>query len=138
MYIESLLSGQPQYIIASINLLITIAVSRYLIHLEKLTAERIHRIESDGKIRDMTRYKVNWHILLMAWWMLAGVAMVTLLLRIIPSMFYRDEAELHHPWFILMDLIIVTGTFIGYALLATISFRAWKWNDWQGKSEPGI
>ena len=138
MYIESLLSGQPQYIIASINLLITIAVSRYLIHLETLTAERIRSMESDGKKRDMTRYRVNWHILLMAWWMLAGIAMVTLLLRIIPSMFFRDSVELHHPWFIVMDFIIVLGTFIGYALLATISFRAWKWNDWQGKSEPAI
>lgn len=138
MYLESVLSGQPQFIIASINLLITIAQSRHIVNLEQITAERIEKMERTGEFADLSRYKANWHLLLTAWWMLAGVAMITLLFRIIPSMFVPDNIELHHPWFIFMDIIIILGTFAGYALLSTISYRAWKWNNWQGKSDPNL
>lgn len=136
MYMESVLSGQPQFIIASINLLITIAQSRHIVNLEEITAARIRQTEQDGVPRDMSRYRTNWHLLLTAWWMLAGVAMITLLFRIIPSMFVRDSVELTSPWFIFVDMIVIIGTFAGYSLLAVIAFRAWKWNSWQGKTEP--
>ncbi len=134
MYMESVLSGQPQFIIASINLLITIAQSRHIVNLEELTADRIRKMEQDGVRRDMSRYRTNWHLLLTAWWMLAGVAMVTLLFRILPSMFVSDAVELKSAWFIFVDLVVILGTFIGYSLLAVIAFRAWKWNSWQGKT----
>lgn len=136
MYMESVLSGQPQFIIASINLLITIAQSRHIVNLEELTANRIRKTERDGIRRDMSRYRTNWHLLLTAWWMLAGVAMITLLFRILPSMFVSDAVELTNTWFIFVDLVVILGTFTGYSLLAVIAFRAWKWNSWQGKTEP--
>lgn len=136
MYMESVLSGQPQFIIASINLLITIAQSRHIVNLEELTANRIRKTERDGIRRDMSKYRTNWHLLLTAWWMLAGVAMITLLFRILPSMFVSDAVELTSTWFIFVDLVVILGTFTGYSLLAVIAFRAWKWNSWQGKTEP--
>lgn len=136
MYMESVLSGQPQFIIASINLLITIAQSRHIVNLEELTANRIRKTERDGIRRDMSKYRTNWHLLLTAWWMLAGVAMITLLFRILPSMFVSDAVELTNTWFIFVDLVVILGTFTGYSLLAVIAFRAWKWNSWQGKTEP--
>lgn len=133
---ESVLSGAAQYIIASINMLITIAQSKYIMNLESLTAKRITDIEAKKTSGTIKRYKTNWHILLLAWWMLAATAIFTLTFRIIPSIFVGDETEKYHPWFITMDFIIVAGTLIGYLLLASIAFRAWKWNSWQGKSEP--
>lgn len=133
---ESILSGAAQYIIASINMLITISQSTYIMNLESLTAKRITDIETKKKTGNIDRYKTNWHILLLAWWMLAGMAILTLAFRIIPSIFVGDETEKYHPWFITLDFIIVAGTLFGYLLLASLSFRAWKWNKWQGKSEP--
>lgn len=133
---ESLLSGIPQYVIASINLLITINQSTYIMSLEQLIADRIRLIESDKKYRSLKRHKANWHLLLAAWWMLAGTAIITLLLRIIPSMFFDDATELTHPWFIFIDFVIIIGTFVGYLFLLTIVYRAWKWNSWQGKADP--
>lgn len=133
---ESVLSGIPQYIIASINVLITISQSTYIMNLEELIARRIKEIETESPDKNIKRHKTNWHLLLAAWWMLAGMAMVTIILRIIPSMFFDHEAEIHHPWFIFIDFLILLGTFLGYSLLATISFRSWKWNTWWGKAEP--
>ena len=133
---ESILSGAGQYIIASINMLITIAQSKYIMNLEHLTAKRITAIEEKKISGGIKRYKVNWHILLLAWWTLAGTAILTLAFRIIPSIFVGDETEKYHPWFITIDFIIVAGTLFGYLLLASLAFRAWKWNEWQGKSEP--
>ncbi len=133
---ESILSGAAQYIIASINMLITIAQSTYIMNLEHLTAKRITEIETKKITGNINRYKANWHILLLAWWLLAGMAILTLAFRIIPTLFVGDQTEKYHPWFISIDFIIIVGTLSGYLLLASLAFRAWKWNKWQGKSEP--
>lgn len=134
---ESLLSGIPQYIIASINILITINQSTYIMSLEKLIADRIRQTEKDGKPRIIKRHKENWRLLLTAWWLLAATAVVIILLRIIPSMIFDDATELTHPWFILVDFIIIICTMLGYLLLLAVAFRAWKWSSWQGKTDPG-
>jgi len=52
-------------------------------------------------------------------------------------MLFDDATELTHPWFILVDFITIICTMLGYLLLLTVAFRAWKWNGWQGKTDPG-
>ena len=61
---------------------------------------------------------------------------MTIVLRIIPSMFFSTSAQQTHYWFIAVDFALVVGTIIGYTLLAIIAFRAWDWNSWHGKREP--
>ncbi|NIP37934.1 MAG: hypothetical protein GWO07_02690 [Candidatus Dadabacteria bacterium] len=131
---ESLLSGIPQYIIASINILITINQSTYIMGLERLIADRIRQTETDGITRTIKRHKENWHLLIAAWWMLASTAVALIIFRIIPSMYFDDATELTHPWFIAVDFMIIFGTLLGYFLLLAIAFRSWKWNSWQGKT----
>ena len=93
---ESILSGIPQYIIASINVLITINLSTYIMSLEEIIANRIKTIKKENKKKSLKRHKTNWHLLILAWWTLTGTAIITLIFRIIPSMYFADKIEKLH------------------------------------------
>lgn len=129
MYKESILTGVPQFIIASINFLITSSQATYLLKLEEEIERRIYK----GK--GIKKHKRNWRILLSAWWILTGTAIFTLFFRILPSMFVDNDIEKQCDYFFCLDFIIIFGTFIGYFLLATVAFFAWEWSKWRGKKE---
>lgn len=140
---EAILTGVPQFIIASITFLTTTAQARYLLDLEQKTKDRIKTeiekktINKKHKDEEITKFIRNWHLLLFAWWILTPTAIVTLILRIFPSIFIDDCDEKFHTWFIWLDLAIIIGTFVGYSLLALAAYNAWDWNKWQGVSRNG-
>ena len=127
---QAVLTGPPQFILASINFLITSSQAQYILSLEKEAADAI-----TGS-KDVTRHRTNWHILLWAWWTLTLTALVTVVLRIIPAMYVARDLQLNHSWFVTVDLIIIISTAVGYGLLALFAGRAWKWNKVRGISFP--
>lgn len=120
-----LLDGSPQFIIASINVLITSSQASYLIRLDGIIKERLE-IK-----KDITKHKTTWFFLLLAWWILTGTAIFTFAARIIPSIILEKD----HSLFTVIDPIIIIGTFVGYCILAVVAARSWKWSSWQGMKE---
>lgn len=116
----ALLDGSPQFIIASINVLITSSQASYLIRLDGIIRERLKNK------KDITRHKTTWFFLLLAWWVLTGTAIFTFAARIIPSIMLKND----HLYFTVCDPIIIIGTFAGYCILAVVAARSWKWSSW--------
>lgn len=122
---RALLDGTPQFIIASINFLITSSQAIYVLKLEDVIKERLKAN------KDITRHKTNWSFLLLAWWILTGTAIFTFAARIVPSIFLKND----NSYFIVCDPFIIFGTFVGYCTLAVVAARSWKWSSWQGRME---
>lgn len=122
---RALLDGSPQFIIASINFLITSNQSLYVLKLEEVIRKRLE------ENKDITSHKKNWFFLLLAWWTLTGTAIFTFAARIIPSIILKND----NLFFTVCDPFIISGTFVGYCMLAVVAARSWKWSSWQGKRE---
>lgn len=137
---EALLTGIPQFIVASVNALITATEATYLIRLDTLFRER--------KIRLNRRVKWNWRLLLAGWWALTFCTLLVIG-RIVASAWFPDQiadaaqitraAEVSHGVFICLDLAIVSLMGLGYFLLAIVAALAWGcfWRGpWRGMIPP--
>jgi hypothetical protein len=119
---EPLLSGIPQFIVASVNFLITTAQARYVIRLDELFR--------DQKIPVICRTKLNWWFLLTGWWTLT-VCSLFVVGRIVLSGFISVK---QFPWvFGPFDLLIVILMGLGYVFLAIVAALAWSWQPWRKK-----
>ena len=128
---EAILTGIPQFIVASITILTTTAQARYLLNLEKDIRRRI----DEGK-KVPPEMPSSWHYLLIAWWVLTGTAMFCVFFRILPSMFVSDDYERVCPLFVWFDFAIILGLSLGYLLLMIVAYKSWDYNRWRGKPIP--
>lgn len=132
----AVLSGVPQFIVTSINFLITTGQSRYLMDVESSAAEAVGRYEGlicqkePPKKNDvkkawdtLERHKINWQIFLFAWWCLTCGSMLGIF-RVLISVGYYSQ-QTNDLFFIRTDVVILCLMFLGYGSLAVITARAW-------------
>jgi len=120
---EALLTGSSQFIVTSVNFLITSSQAIYVNRLEEMTEARIKETKTRGeKFEKLGRFRCNWRLLLSGWWVLTGCSLALVFGRIIPSAWLDSS----HPYLIGADIFLVSVMGIGYGLLASVAFRAWK------------
>lgn len=147
------LSKDPaQYVVTSINFLITTNQARYVIDLENLGRNLIrdlsitypHYTKADkGKLDSHRR---NWEILFVAWWMLTFSAFFGTL-RILSAAFWgaaaaAAAAAATATWelrlFQFLDFFILTLMSGGYTGLMVFAWRAWHPSKWGAKAIPDL
>lgn len=113
---EPFLSPIPQFIVASVNFLITTTQAQYLNRLN----ERIYY----KKISVSLSVKLQWWFLLLGWWILTASS-VLVIGRIVAFAFkYVDQWGWFFGWF---DLLIVIFMGLGYVCLMVVACLAWPW-----------
>jgi len=115
---EPFLSDIPQFIVASVNFLITTAQAQYLIRLD----ERIYNKE----IRVTHRVKRQWCFLLLGWWVLTISSLLVVGRIAAYGLKYVDQFKCFFGWF---DLSIVIVMGLGYALLMVVAGH-WHCRPW--------
>jgi cellobiose-specific phosphotransferase system component IIC len=116
---EPVLSNVPQFILASINALITATVARYVMDLRRRL--RKSTTQSDRKV------KAQWYLILFGWWAVA-LSAVFVLVRIIMASAWSKEYGV-------FDLSLVILTLAGYVLLASVNCLAWPLRPWQKNTD---
>jgi len=136
---EPILSDISQFIVTSINFLITTGQARYLMDLEeaaKKTIEKFTCLPAEKKKdaqKNLKRHEINWYIFLPAWWYLTYASILGVI-RII--LFAGYFAESWKGFFIWVDVAILTLMFLGYSFLAIVAFRSWRLKEVRGKAFP--
>jgi len=112
---EPVLSGVPQFILASINALITATVARYVMELE----DRVRK----SKPQPRCKLKAQWYLILSGWWAVALSAILVLGRIIMASAWSIENA--------LFDMALVILSLAGYVLLASVNCVGWRLHPWR-------
>lgn len=111
---EAILDGTPQFIVASINALITSSQAGYLNRLDDM----FH-----GKSPPKLPVRVQWHMLLAGWWILTVTTIVTVFRIGFGAMSSYDATD---SAFVRLDLAIVSLMGLGYCWIAVVALLAWR------------
>lgn len=143
----AVLSGVPQFIVTSINFLITTGQSRYLMDVESSTAQAIDRYENlfrqnkpsnkdDAAAvwNKLEKHRKNWQLFLFAWWCLTCGSMLGILRILISAGYFKVQQN--DLFFIRADVVILSLMFVGYGFLAILTARAWSSGEARGKRFP--
>ena len=119
------LDGVPQFLLASINSLITTSQANYLNRLDDiLHAKRV-------KPEHATRTLRVWTLLLAAFFTLTATALLSVFRIILWASHQGDPAWVGNPCWdstvSTVDKFIIAGTGWGYFLLALVAFLSWVW-----------
>ena len=112
---EALLDGTPQFVVASINGLITTNQATNISRIEGLFRNQLERPSA--------RERFMWNMLLTGWYLLALTTVITISRIGFSAMISNSKT---HPVFINLDLGIVSMMGLGYLFLAMTGFVAWR------------
>lgn len=104
---EAFLDGPPQFILVSVNALLTTAQATYINRLKDLFGGH----EGRERLEATTDRRWQWHALLTGWWLVC-IATIFTIFRI--ALRHGTDIPATDPYFIIFDFTILLFLFLGY------------------------